>query len=416
MDRRFEDVETDSTVDNTLEQMDTSDPEIQFRALAHGIDAGQLLAGDIGPVAVGPQTDVDARQAADPNTLGHVITRLMPRHDRAATAPSAAAEANGVWRGTAHSTPYSAEVMHYGPHHAASGAAVVDQSAVVGSELGCFVGPSLSRSVVERVVTSNWGETTPTTTGARTNTTATLTSTYVTCSTVGGPVQSAYHGGPPPAGLMAIRPARPFGMPHLVGQPERFPEALAGPRGILRLSAGNVQSIWGEASTRSMLRPGFDASYSVSRSTDRAADPGASGERYLDHGLAGDSVLVNVNGIHSPRSHGAGLNGTLEARQVDSAGAGTSSTGMRLVAGAYVQGPGPLGVPGSLPLPCPSTNAQTIQASGRDVQSPVCTSVQSPDMQGDQGVDAQWVHNASDASGLSSLPPTPDGGATRLHR
>jgi len=184
-------------------------------------------------------------------------------------------------------------------------------------------------------------------------------------------VQSAYHGGPPPAGLMAIRPVRLFGMPHLVGQPERFTGALAGPRGILRPSAGNVQSIWGEASTRSMLRPGFDASYSVSRSTDRAADPGASGERYLDHGLAGDSVLVNVSGVHSPRSHGAGLNRTLEARHVDAAGAGTDSTGMRLVAGAYMQAPDPLGVPGSLQLPCPSTTAQTIQQSGRNVHCAV---------------------------------------------
>jgi len=54
MDRRFEDVETDSTVDNTLDQMDTSDPEIHFRAQVLGIDASQRLAGDVGPVAVGP--------------------------------------------------------------------------------------------------------------------------------------------------------------------------------------------------------------------------------------------------------------------------------------------------------------------------------------------------------------------------
>jgi len=104
MDRRFEDVETNSTVDNTLGQMDTSDPEIQSRALARGIDAGQLLAGDVGPVAVGPRTDADARQAADPDTVGHLAAHFTPRNDLAATPPSAAAEANGVWRGTAHST------------------------------------------------------------------------------------------------------------------------------------------------------------------------------------------------------------------------------------------------------------------------------------------------------------------------
>jgi len=223
--------------------MDTLDPEIHFRVQTRGIDAGQLLAGDVGPVAMGPRTDADARQAADPDTFGHIVTHFLPWDSRAATPPSAAAEANGVWCGMAHSMPYPAEVMHYGPHPAASGAAVVDQSAVVGSELGCFVGPSLSRPGVERVVTSNWGETTPTTTGARTNTTATLTSTVVTCSTVGGPVQLAYHRDPPPAGRMAIGPARPFGMPHLVGQLERFPGVLAvqsDPSSIGRERAGHL--------------------------------------------------------------------------------------------------------------------------------------------------------------------------------
>jgi len=95
---------------------------------------------------------------------------------------------------------------------------------------------------------------------------------------------------------------------------------------------------------------------------------------------------------------------------VDAAGAGTGLTGMRLVTGAYLQGLDPMGVPGSLPLPCPSTAAHTIQQSGRNVQSPVCASVQSPDTQGDQGIDTPWVHNSSTGSGLSSLPPTPEGG------
>jgi len=244
MDRRFEEVETDSTVDNTLDQMDTLDPEIHFCAQARGIDAGQLLAGNFGPVAVGPRTDADACQAAAPDTRGHVGSPFSPRDSRAATPPSAAAEANGVWRDPAYSMPHPAEVMHYGPHHAVSGAAFVDQSAVVGSELGCFVGSSSSRPGVEMVVTSNWGVTTPTTTGAHTNTTATLTSTVVTCATVGGPARSAYHGNPPPAGSMAIRPARPFGMPQVVGQPERFPVALADPRGILCPSAGNMRDNW----------------------------------------------------------------------------------------------------------------------------------------------------------------------------
>jgi len=54
MDRRFENVETDSTVDNTLGQMDTSDPDIEFRAHARARYAGQLLAGSAETVAVGP--------------------------------------------------------------------------------------------------------------------------------------------------------------------------------------------------------------------------------------------------------------------------------------------------------------------------------------------------------------------------
>ena len=72
MDRRSEEFETNSTVDNTIDHMDPSDPEIHFRAQAHGIDAGQLLAGNFGCVAVGPRTDADARQAAAPDTFGHV--------------------------------------------------------------------------------------------------------------------------------------------------------------------------------------------------------------------------------------------------------------------------------------------------------------------------------------------------------
>ena len=133
-----------------------------------------------------------------------------------------------------------------------------------------------------------------------------------------------------------------------------------------------------------MIRPGFDASHSVSRSVDRAVDSGVSEECYLDHGLASDSSLANMSGVHFPRNHGVGPNGTLEAQQrnVDVAGAGMGLLGMRLVAGAYLQGPDPLVMPGSLPLPCPSTAAQPVQLSGRSVQSPVCASVQSPDTQG----------------------------------
>ena len=116
MDERSDNIETDSTVDNTIGQLDTSDPEIQVRALARGIDAGQLLAGSIQPVAVGPRTDADVRQAADPNLLGYLSVRFVPRGDSVATPPRAAVEANIAWHGTAQSTLYPAEVAYYGPH------------------------------------------------------------------------------------------------------------------------------------------------------------------------------------------------------------------------------------------------------------------------------------------------------------
>jgi len=249
MDRRFENVETDSTVDNTFGQMDTSDPDIEFRAHARGIDAGQLLAGRAEAVTVGPQTDADTRQAADPNIVGHLAVSSTPRGDPVATPPSAAAEASAAWRGTTHSTPYPTEVAYYGPHPSASGAAYAGQSSAMGSELGCFVGPSSSRSGVKRVVVSNWGEVTPTTTGARTNTNATLTSTYVTCSTIGGPVQAAYIGGPPPTGLTSVHPARQVFMPQPIEPSGSFLRALAGLVGTLCPPVGNMENIWGEAST-----------------------------------------------------------------------------------------------------------------------------------------------------------------------
>ena len=112
MDRRSEEFETDSTVDNTIDHLDPSDPEIHFRAPTHGIDAGQLLAGNLGPVAVKPRTDADAHQAAAPDTFGLVGSPFSPRASHAATPPSAAAVANGVWRDPAFSPPYPACLLY----------------------------------------------------------------------------------------------------------------------------------------------------------------------------------------------------------------------------------------------------------------------------------------------------------------
>jgi len=185
--------------------------------------------------AVGPQTDADARQAVDPN-VGHWPVGFTPRGDPAATPPSAAAEASTGSRGQTHSTLYqTTEAAYYGPHPSVSGAADVDQSSVMGSGLGCFVGPSSSQPEVARVVVSTWGDFTHTTTGARTNTTATLTSTFVTCSTVGRPVHAAYLRGLPQTGLTSVRPARQVFMPQPIELSGSFPRALAGPVGSFTL-------------------------------------------------------------------------------------------------------------------------------------------------------------------------------------
>ena len=96
MDRRFESDAIEDTVEYHEGQIDASDPEIEFRAHARGIDADQLLAGSVDTEAVGPRTDADTRQAADPNLVGHLAVSFTPRGDPAATPPSSAtAEARG---------------------------------------------------------------------------------------------------------------------------------------------------------------------------------------------------------------------------------------------------------------------------------------------------------------------------------
>jgi len=279
----------------------------------------------------------------------------------------------------------------------------------MGSELGCFVGPSSSRPGVERVVVSNWGEFTPTTTGARTNTTATLTSTYVTCSTIGGPVQAAYISGPPPTGLTSVHPARQVFMPQPIKQSGSFPRALAGPVGILCPPVGNMEYIWGEASTRSNLRPEFDASQIASRPVDRAVDQWASGECYLSNGLVSNSVTVNRTEIYSQGSHGARPKTTMESQLMDSAGMEAGSTGVRLVSGASGQSSSPVEVSSNLQPPCPPSGVHVVHPPRTDVRS-TGAPAQSPVTQGDQVVGHKWVRNPSSVSGLSSIPLTPDVG------
>jgi len=177
---RYDNIEMDSTLEYNPGQRDASDPEIELRAHVREIDAGQLLARNSDTAAEGLQTDADVRQAADSN-VGHWPVGFSPQGDPAATPPSAAAEASAAWRGqTTHSRLYPTTDAYYGPHPSVFGAEAVDQSSVAGSDWGCFVGQSSARSEAERAVASARDAHTPTTTGAHTSTTSTLTSTCVT--------------------------------------------------------------------------------------------------------------------------------------------------------------------------------------------------------------------------------------------
>jgi len=153
-----------------------------------------------------------------------------------------------------------------------------------------------------------------------------LTSTCVTCSTVGGPVQAAYYRGPPPTWLTSVRPARQVFMPQSIKQSGRFPGALAGPVGILRPPVGTVERSWGDASARSNLRPEFDMSQVASRPEDRKVNP--SGERHLSHGLVSNPVSVTRAEVYSQGSHGAQPKATLESQKMCPAGMETGPTGV----------------------------------------------------------------------------------------
>jgi len=73
MDSTIERVETDSTVDFELVAIEAgrlvepTDSDIEFRTHAREENAGQILAGSTDAVTVGPRTDANPYQAADPN-------------------------------------------------------------------------------------------------------------------------------------------------------------------------------------------------------------------------------------------------------------------------------------------------------------------------------------------------------------
>jgi len=151
----------ESTIQYNPDKRDASDPEIELRAHARQIAAGQLLARNSDSAAAGLQTDADARQTAD-SQVGRWPVGLSPRGDPAATPPSAAAEASAAWRGqTEHSTLYPTTTdAYYGPHPSVSGAEIVDQSSAAGSEWDRFVG-QIPRGLSPRELSHQLGMRTP---------------------------------------------------------------------------------------------------------------------------------------------------------------------------------------------------------------------------------------------------------------
>jgi len=134
----------------------------------------------------------------------------VPRDQLPATPPTAASETRADRCAHLHSTPYPIEVMYSGLLPSVSGTMVteVDQGGRTGSVSLGSVDPCPPRQPAERAVTSNLVGMVPVTTGVRTSTTATITSTYVTCSTVSGSAYVQDGRMPPSVGLTSMRPAR----------------------------------------------------------------------------------------------------------------------------------------------------------------------------------------------------------------
>ena len=155
----FDDVETDSLVDNVVdpsEQADARDPD-------NVLDP--ILAGSSNVLTAGLQTDADARQTAAPDA-GQRTEGFERLARPAARQPSAASGAMVCRPPTERSAEDPSEVMYYGPHPLASGAMFMDHGTDRGREFGSLMGPSSSPRQLERVVASVVGDSTPTTTGA----------------------------------------------------------------------------------------------------------------------------------------------------------------------------------------------------------------------------------------------------------
>jgi len=307
------------------------------------------------------------------------------------------------------SASYPVGVTYFGQHPSASGAMVMDQSSEQGSQFWGFEGPCLPQQSFKRAVTSTWGGTTPTTTGAQTSTTTILTSTSVTCLAVGGPAYAPYASSSPQWGPTSVHAMRPAIVSQSVELPGSFLRVWAGPL-TRRTEFGNFGTIWGDSSARSCLRPEFDKSQVVSRQEDRAVEPEASNERYLSRNQGVGPAAVPWSNVLSQGWYGTRPKTTALARQMDSAGVEAGPA--RLPPGHGVPSRDPsavevgYGLPSDLGHPGQPSGVHAYPPPRLDVQSS-STSVQSPVLYWDQSI-GQWVRAPSVASGLFSFPSTPE--------
>jgi len=142
-------VEINSVVDLELEvSEDLTDSITELRTAALDKEVDPILAGAVEAMAVGPRTDVDARQASAPE-VGHFAGGFEPGRDATAVQPSMAVGAIACRDGVEQSAMYPIGYSYCGPQGSVSGAMLVDARIKHGRELGFFDAPSSPRQRCE---------------------------------------------------------------------------------------------------------------------------------------------------------------------------------------------------------------------------------------------------------------------------
>jgi len=124
-----------------------------------------------------------------------------------------------------------------------------------------------------------------------------------------------------------VHPARQVFIPQPVDPRGSTPRAWPGP-GARLAELGTMETIWGDSSARSSLRPEFDRSQVASRPVDTAVEPGATGERYQGPSQGIGPTTVWRSDALPSNGYGVMPNATVEDRQMYSAGAEAGPVGL----------------------------------------------------------------------------------------